>query len=660
MTFFEHQQAARRNTRVLVLLYLAAVVGVIIAVDLVLAAAWLWMGSEIDLQGAGVPRQLFVWGAIGTVAVIFGASLFHILKLSEGGDAVARLVGARQVATGTTDLLERRLLNVVEEMAIASGVRVPKVYVMDEEQGINAFAAGWNVSRTVVAVTRGTLETLNRDELQGVIGHEFSHILNDDIRLNIRMLGVLGGIVFIGSVGSFIMRSVGRSSGSKKDGAAGLFFLGLALFIVGYAGFFFARLIKSAVSRQREFLADASSVQFTRNPDSIAGALDQIRVSTRGTLIANRYAEDLSHMFFGQGVPVWIEGLFATHPPIEERIRRVHPRFQPGGYRSRRPAVADPTPEQVQEPAQPEAAVAFGGAATQQDAGQRLGDVRHAWGRSAGESAAMVGTLDGGKLDFARRLLAALPEDLRERVGHPDGACAAILALLLAAKDSVLDQQLAAVREGGAADLAEAARGMAPALRPLGLAYHLPVIDLALPAVKSAPADLQRQLLAELEAAVHADRRVSLHEFVVLTLVRAQLAPATKPARPRFRAITEVREEARLLLTLIAVAGIRPGPEGEKAFQLAFQAGAEEMGIAGSTPLPRDSLSLDSAAAALANLKGLGPAPMATFIKGMFAAASADGTLRVIEAELLRLAGAVLNCPLPPLLEDLDPAALAA
>ena len=183
---------------------------------------------------------------------------------------------------------------------------------MDEERGINAFAAGWNVSSSVVAVTRGALETLTRDELQGVIAHEFSHILNGDMPLNVRMLAVLAGIVFLASVGDFLMRSMRGSRDTK-----GLILVGLALFVVGYVGLFFARLIKSSVARQREFLADASSVQFTRNPDGIAGALDQIRASTSGTLIANRYAEEMSHMFFGAAVKVRLGGLFDTHPPLD-------------------------------------------------------------------------------------------------------------------------------------------------------------------------------------------------------------------------------------------------------------------------------------------------------------------------------------------------------
>jgi Zn-dependent protease with chaperone function len=335
-TFFENQHLARRNTKLLVLMYALAVIGVILAVDLVIGGIYagnfvyeppgkaLTLGARLR----AVPSSLYAWGALGTALVVFAVSGWSVLQLASGGKAVAEMIGARRISPDTRDPLERRLRNVVEEMAIASGVRVPAVYVMDGEEGINAFAAGYDVSDSVVAVTRGTLETLNRDELQGVVGHEFSHILNGDMRLNIRMIGVLAGIVFIGSVGDFLMRSQRNVRDSRASG--GIFAAGLALLVIGYVGLFFARLIKAAVSRQREFLADASSVQFTRNPDGIAGALDQIGLAAAGALIRDRHAEDMSHMFFGQGIRVRLSGLFDTHPPLEERIHALE---ESGGFR---------------------------------------------------------------------------------------------------------------------------------------------------------------------------------------------------------------------------------------------------------------------------------------------------------------------------------------
>jgi len=284
LDFFQNQELARRNTRVLVLLYALAVAAVVAAVTAVLAGAWLYARaarSPVPPTLADVPPALWWGGALGTLAVIMLVTLVQSLRLGSSGEAVARMAGALPVPPETRDPLERRLLNVVEEMAIAAGVRVPKVYVMPGEPGINAFAAGTDVSNAVVAVTRGTLETLNRDELQGVIGHEFSHILHGDMRLNIRMIGVLAGIVFIGSLGYFILRGAGRG-GSRRQGAAAVFAVGLGLFVVGYTGLFFARLIKAATARQREFLADAGSVELTKDPDAMISALRKIE--NRGEL----------------------------------------------------------------------------------------------------------------------------------------------------------------------------------------------------------------------------------------------------------------------------------------------------------------------------------------------------------------------------------------
>jgi Zn-dependent protease with chaperone function len=617
----------------MVLLFLLAVVAIVLAVDLVLAALYAWGYLEIEGELpslAVVPAAVWVWGALATAGVIFVVSMVNVVKLGGGGAAVADMVGARRVPSDTADPLERRLRNVVEEMAIASGVRVPAVYVMDGERGINAFAAGWNVSGAVIAVTRGTLERLTRDELQGVVAHEFSHILNGDMRLNVRMIGVLAGIVFIGSIGEFVMRST-RGSGSSRGGL-GIFFAGLAIFVIGYIGLFFARLIKAAVSREREFLADASSVQFTRNPDGIAGALDQIRASTVGTLIVNRYAEEMSHMFFGPAVSVWASRLFDTHPPLQERIKRVHPRFQQSAYREKR---------QLAPPAEAEPATA-------RAAGRRASDFAAPWGRSPLESAALVGTLDAGKIDYAARLLNGLPAELREALRHPEGARAAMVALLLAEPQEAMQQQLAAIADTG---LAKSAAAMAPLTRRLGLAYHLPVIDLALAAVKPAPG----ALLAALEAVIAADRRVSLHEFVILALVRHQLAPKKKAAETR--RISDLQAEAATLLRLVAHAGTRADATGarESALRSAIEAGAKTMGIPDDL---RVQLTLDSAGAALEALRSLAPMQKGLLVKGLFAAATHDGTIRVAEAGLMRLVGAVLDCPLPPLLTEIDPAKL--
>jgi len=641
-SFFEHQQLARRNSRAMVALFLLSVVAIVLVVDLVIGTGYVWLAEGSTHGLAGVPRGVYAAGAALVLAVILGVTVVNVVRLAEGGAKLASLIGAREVPAQTADPLERRFRNIVEEMAIASGVRVPRAFVMDNERSINAFAAGWSVSASVVAVTRGALEKLTRDELQAVVGHEFSHILNGDMALNVRMIGVLAGIVAIGSIGTFLMRAAGEADDWR--GAVPFFVAGLAVFVVGYVGLFFARLIKAAVSRQREFLADASAVQFTRNPEGIAGALDQIGASGAGTRIVARYAEEMSHMFFGASVKV---RLFDTHPPLEERIRRALPSFQAEDYRKRRELGLAPPPPVME---------ASGNA---QPAGRRAADIATAWGRTPAQSALLVGGLDGTKVEYAARLLGALPSALRETVRTPDGACAVLLALLLAPKEEVMRQQLQALEAAGLAELAQRAAAAAPLTRNLSPAFHLPVIDLALPAVKGAPDEAKTALLAGIEAVINADRRIELHEFVVLTLVRHQLA-APQRRQPASLKLSHLREHAAVLLSLVAHAGTRPDAAGPRAdaLQSAMQAGADAVG---DITLPQyHQLSFEQADAALAALKQLAPLQKAVLMRGLFAAVTADGVIRVAEAELMRLVGAVLECPLPPLLDEMDPAALGA
>jgi Zn-dependent protease with chaperone function len=584
LEFFENQERARRASALLVVLYALAVLGIVVAVNALLHVVYPWGAPP----GEPVPVGVYVFGTVATLALLLSVTAVQVARLSAGGgDAVAAMAGARRVSFDTRDAAQRRLVNVVEEIAIAAGVRVPNVYVMDSEEGINAFAAGYDPSHAVIAVTRGTLERLNRDELQGVIAHEFSHILNGDMRLNIRMLGVLAGIVFIGAIGRFMMYGAARSRGR---GAGGAVLAGVGLFAIGAVGLFFSQLIKAAVSRQREYLADASSVQFTRNPDGIAGALDQIGLAASGSRVANRYAEDMSHMYFAKSAP----SLFATHPALAARIRRVHPRFDAPDYRKRRAA---PLPRASEPSRKPE--------------GQY----------SPITTLALVGALEPGRIDTARRMMAAVPAAVHGRIETPGGAAAFIVALMLSRDAQERTKQVRVVEAAGGKTLAEAALELAPAAERLPLAHRLPAIDLALPALKGAPADERRRVVAALEAAVRADEHVSLQELVVLTLVREQLAGAPQSITGR-KTLAELRAPADLVWSLMANRGARPSAE--------------------------------SVSEALEALKALAPAEKERFMKELLAAASAGDRMGIAEAELLRMVGAVLDCPLPLLEEEAE------
>ena len=653
MNFFERQDAARKSTRVMVVVFLLAVVCIVLAIDGAMGAVWVWLHAGTRGPKPPVPGALFLLTSAITIGVIFAVSLFKIAMLRAGGGAaVATMMGGRKVEPATKDPLERRLQNVVEEMAIASGTRVPAVYVMDSEKGINAFAAGYDVSSSVIAVTRGTLETLTRDELQGVIGHEFSHIVNGDMSLNIRMIGVLAGIVFLGAIGGFVMRN---TEGRSKEAGA-LFFAGLAVYLIGWIGLFFARIIKASVSRQREFLADASGVQFTRNPDGLAGALDQIRSST--SLVVNRHAEDVSHLFFGQALKMGFAGLFATHPPIDERIKRINPRFQSQMYRGERAKAA-----MAAASAAPPEAMGFAGGAVEPPTGAevRAVDSGQRWGKSTDEAAALVGSVSDRKVDLAKRLLAAIPAPVREKLRDADGASATVVALLLAHNDAVMKSQLEAVNNAGQARLAASAAEVQQLIRDLGPEYYLPIVDLALPALKQAGEETQLRVLTAVQAVIHADRRVSLFEFVIFTLLRWQFAKPEPPKPPKYKSLAELPGEVHFLLSLMAYAGGRKGNDAQSQTDADFRAGAKEAGLSPDlAPLPRNALGLDKAGEALARLRDLAPMPKAVLVKALFATVTSDGTIRIIEAALMRTVGAVLDCPLPPLLEETDPSQLAA
>src|SRR5882724_38705 len=339
MDFFERQEKARRNTKLLVVYFITGVALLIAVVYLVSAVIFTAAGSryrsrhhqsynyDTQLEANHVPLwdpRLFCEVVIGTLAVIGLGSVFKTMELAQGGSAVSSMMGGRLVNPNTTELDERKLLNVVEEMALASGVPVPQVYVMDNEEGINAFAAGHTTSDATITVTRGCMKLLTRDELQGVIAHEFSHVLNGDMRLNLRLLGIIFGILCLAVVGRILLQTRG---GNSRDRNA-LPLLGLALLLIGYVGVFFGHLMQAAVSRQREFLADASAVQFTRNPLGITGALKKIGgLGEMGSRVSAAHSEEVSHMFFGNGLAQPLFGLLATHPPLEERIRAIDPAF---------------------------------------------------------------------------------------------------------------------------------------------------------------------------------------------------------------------------------------------------------------------------------------------------------------------------------------------
>jgi Zn-dependent protease with chaperone function len=336
MDFFQRQDNARRRTRWLVAYFMGAIFGLACTFYIVSLAPY--FHAHPEQAGSFWHPQLFQW-VVGVVLVITAAgSVTKFAKLRKGGKAIALALDGRPLtATPAIDPDERELQNIVEEMSIASGLPMPAIYVLDREPGINAFAAGFRPEDAVVGVTKGAMEFLTRDELQGIIAHEFSHILNGDMRLNLRLVSWLHGILWIALIGRGLLEGARRcipwnsEENDLKKAGLGLFFIGsfvgMIIFGVGSAGAFFGRLIKSAVARQRELLADAAAVQFTRNPMGLANALKKIGGLGHGSRVRSPMAEEASHMFFGNGLRTSWFGFFSTHPPLKKRIKLLDPTF---------------------------------------------------------------------------------------------------------------------------------------------------------------------------------------------------------------------------------------------------------------------------------------------------------------------------------------------
>jgi len=665
MDFFAQQDQARRNTTLMVFLFVLAVIAIVLAVNLFAAAAWLAVSEDKMLSARAsllgqVPAPVYWGGTLAALVVIAAGTLYRITKLSKGGVAVARMVGARWVKRNSQDPLERRLLNTVEEMAIASGITVPAVFIMDEERGINAFAAGYSPNEAAITVTRGALERLNRDELQGVIGHEFSHILNGDMRLNVRLVGVIAGIVLIGSIGRFMMNlggGGGRGSVSSRRGDIRFFAAGLVLWLIGAVGVLFGQLIKAAVSRQREFLADAASVQFTRNPEGIAGALYEIGQSTG--LISNRYAEELSHMYFGASVARSMFGLFETHPPLEDRIKRVLGNRALLFLRSRaKERAATSTGAEAAEQglgggagAQPIAAFAEAGAApapSAMDWGRRAGD--ETVNTSAAAVLASVGSPTTGHMDYAKRMLDSLPDEVREAMGSAEGARSALLALLVAAGGETRDRQEAMIRDADGEAIAAQTLALERALKPLGARSRLPVLELAIPTLMELSQPDRDGLLQLLKKLIEADRRVTVSEFVLITICRHQFDPRPRGARrAKHRTVQSVANEIAIVVSLLIHAG-RGRPD-------TFDGAMRRLGLSGQTLRQPAQLDMALVQAALQELELLAPLAKPAFIKACLAVVMMDDSLSIVEAELMRAICAALDTPLPPILQTIEPVA---
>lgn len=643
MNFFEAQDRARRASKWLVVAYVVATLMIVGGVTAIVGWAFYLSSDPIYRSGSvfGVHSSILLLTALVTTLVIVGATGFKTATLSSGGGKVASQLGGSLVSSDTTDPLRKRLYNVVEEMAIASGVPVPDVYVLEEENGINAFAAGYAPTDAAVAVTRGALELLDREELQGVIAHEFSHILNGDMRLNIRLMGILFGIMVLGLAGRFILRGSHHIGRSRDRGAVIVLIIGLGLAILGAVGVFFARIIKSSVSRQREYLADASAVQFTRQNRGIAGALKKIGGYSGSSLIRAADPEEVSHMLFGRGSR--LAGIFATHPPLTERIKALDPDFDESQY----PHVDAIAIRQQTEQGDEE------GLASDMVSGlAAAAGATSAAAESIAESVAdSAGQPSPEHIQFAQQLRRAIPEELYDAAHSPESSYLLAVALILNHSGDALARQLMLVGDQLGTDRADTVHGYYERLAEIDSRFRLPLLSIAFPALKRRPGP-QLEFLAELaQRLIDVDGEVDLYEFCYYRILSTSLSlansPSTRLARKRVRR-KEVRRAAARLLTMMA----QNGHPNRKEQDNAYLSGARLLGdwAADDGVRPRRAVTVTELDQSLDALLALNGKSRRKLVSAITTTAAHDGHLATAERELIRASCATLECPLPPIL----------
>ncbi|MCU7856552.1 MAG: M48 family metallopeptidase [Candidatus Thiodiazotropha sp. (ex Lucinoma borealis)] len=630
MNFFEHQDEAKRNTRKLVLLFILAVIVIIIAIDGVLLILF---GNLLSDPQTVTPNTLggllvanttvLLFGTGGTGAAIGLASLYRSASLKDGGGSVARQMGGVPVDTDPKDPLRQRLRNVVEEIAIASGVPVPEIYIMEQEPGINAFAAGYSPSDAAVAVTRGTLESLNREELQGVIAHEFSHIFNGDMRLNIRLMGALFGILLLAIAGRRILSGSRYSSRSRNNGGNAIILFAVALTAIGYIGLFFARWIKAAVSRQREYLADASAVQFTRNPQGIAGALKKIAVHSNGALL-EKDSEEIGHMLFGQGSSA---AMLATHPPIVERIQRIEPDF-------REEALVEIAKRLSRR--------------TRKEAEQDERESKKSSKRTPFDPRNIIegiGQPDWERIVAAAALAATLPGGLLSAARSTEWAPELLLCVLLDDDEKIRDQQLFTIAKKLGAESEAQVRYLLASTLQIRPEQRLPLLEIAFPALKRRPETFIHRMLETVTEIIHQDGKIEVFEFLLAKVISLHLTDAMNPSQSRTSGNQTLVAQAQPVRDVIAILADH-GHRDIEMVKRSYQMGLQSVGLELSPlQLPNDWPSaLDNA---LANLDLLKITEKERLISALVETILTDAHIDTQELELLRAIGSALHVPLP-------------
>ncbi len=643
MDFFEHQDIARRKTNWLVYAYLLTVLIIVVSVDIV---------AFLALSAGSRPRGLsadewYVGGLVAVTAIVlFIVWLGQFLKKRElrmAGPAIAELLGGRQVFAGSRDPVDRLVWNVVEEMALASGMAVPEIYLLDDEQGINAFAAGTSLDDAVIGITHGCATRLSRDELQGVVAHEFSHIVSGDMRLNVKLVATLAGITLLSHVGYIILRgstagSGRRSSSSSKEGGGGgqIVLIGLAMYVLGAVGAFAAAIIQSAISKQREFFADASAVQFTRNPGGIGGALRAIGGFSGGSRLETSRAGEVRHMFFGQG----IKTMFSTHPPLDERIKRID-----GG------AGLETAAETSAEANVGGAVAGVAGFAGASGTSRPVAAVAATAAVAAGATVSlkkMIGKPTAAHVNYAQQLIKEIPGEIRSAVGEAFAARGVVLCLLLDKDEMVRDIQLESIANAGDAGLLSCVQKLWPQFAQLEERMRVPLLDMAKGSLKGMTRDQYKTFKVVFEQVVQADDRLSLYEWMVTKSLVSHLDANFFGSRKKKSSGTLGSFPEALNLVLSALA--HAGGGVETVAKQSYATAVDSLGLPLEPLRARRQCRVSDLDQAMSRLSTLRSSDMEKFLGACVVGIASDRKVSQLEAELLRVLSETLGCPVPPLL----------
>jgi len=653
MNFFEHQEKARKQSFWIIVSFILVTLLIVMAVNAIALLTLAIVNTSSTIENAGLTQSSFsdilkleTWmlnaPLLGLTSAITGgviglSSLGKVASLRSGGGKVARDMGATIVTPDTRDPLRRRLYNVVEEIALASGAPVPEVYVMENEPAINAFAAGYTPADAAVAVTQGTLEKLSRSELQGVIAHEFSHIFNGDMRINIRMMGVIFGIMVLAIVGrKFLHASSYGSRSSRDNGALIGIGVGLGLMLVGYIGLFFARWMKSALSRQREYLADASAVQFTRDPSGISGALKKIAAYNHGSYLHHE-SEEVSHMLFGSG---YRSLMFATHPPLETRIKRIEKQFDGSEIEQlAKKLVAQETREHEQA-----------NIAEQEQKKKLVANSSRGGIFDVEDMIDNIGNPDFERISAAAVLAASLPDGLSNSAHSLEWAPEVLFYCLLDTDNDLRQrQQLAVVEEMG--DISE--QKLSHLVTANGMVHseqRLPLLEICFPSLKRRPREDIEKILRTVDRLAKIDNKIDSFEYLLSRLIKKYLYESYTPNRTKLhgnKKLSSCINELTQVVSVVASHGQNSqSAAGIQAAQKAFREGMAVAKI-NHTNLTFTDNWQDELDKSIAVLDKLTAKDKSTVVAVLARTVLDDDKIVTAEHEMLRVICALIHVPLP-------------